>query len=165
MNVQHCKFPRARSAPNSSFLPITAVFIFENAVFCLGQPIVGSLPHIITMVHVPVSTCDIKEYCCPALSNFWKSFALWKSPSLRLFALLVRATCDEQEWSFGRMILAEENRSTGRETPLSVTLSSMNPLWTGLQLYPGIRSYRSVTNCLTDVTALRRERIWRKIGI
>jgi hypothetical protein len=48
-----------------------------------------------------VSTCGIKEHCCPVLSNFLKSFAFWKSPGFRLSALLVRATCDERKWSVG----------------------------------------------------------------
>ena len=70
---------------------------------------------------------------------------------------------NEWVWNVGGMILAQENRNTGREPPLSVTLSSMNPLWTSLQLYPGISSQRSVTNCLSDGTAIRRERMRKKI--
>lgn len=97
---------------------------------------VGSIPHIITMVHVPLCQLVIQKniavQCC----------LISERPLLfrKLLAFLVRATCDEREWSVGGMILTEEDRSTGRETPLSVTLSSMNSLWTGLQLYLWIRS-------------------------
>ena len=141
-------------------------FLFLECSFWVG-PAHGWLftTHHYSYPCTPVSTCDITEHCCPMLFSFWKSCAFWNSPSPRLSALLVRATCDEWEWSVCGMLLAGENRSPGRETPLSVTLSSMNPLWTGLQLYLGIHSYvRSVTNCLSDGTARRRETMRRKIS-
>jgi hypothetical protein len=166
LTVTSCKFSHASSTSNSYFLPIIAVFIFYffECSFWVG-PAHG---WVSTTHHYndPCTLCQIVilkniGVQCSLVSE--RALLFWNSPSLCLSILLVRATCDEREYGICGMLLAEENRSTRRETTLSVTLSSMNPLWTGLQLYLGIRSYvRSVTNCLCDGMARRREREYKK---
>jgi hypothetical protein len=58
------------------------------------------------------------------------------------------------------MKLTGENRSTGRKTCPSATLSTTNPTWTDLGLNPGLRGERPATSfwyvklCNFDVRVL-----------
>jgi hypothetical protein len=60
---------------------------------------------------------------------------------------------DEWVWSIGGMILTGENWSTGRETHISVILSTTNPTWTELGLNPGCKFKRPATDRLSHGTA------------
>jgi hypothetical protein len=51
------------------------------------------------------------------------------------------------------MKLTGELRSTHRKTCLSATLSTINPTWTGLIFYPGVRGKNLATNCLNKGAA------------
>ena len=55
------------------------------------------------------------------------------------------------------MILTGENRSTGRKTCPSATLSTTNLTSTELGLNPGLSDYRPATNRLSHDTALKQE--------
>jgi hypothetical protein len=46
------------------------------------------------------------------------------------------------------IIVAGEKRSTGRKTCPSVTLSTTNPTWTGLEWNPDLYDYRPTKNRL-----------------
>jgi hypothetical protein len=55
------------------------------------------------------------------------------------------------------MILAGENRSTGRETCPSDTLSTTNPTRTSLEWSPGLRIERQATKRLSRGMTFQRE--------
>jgi len=58
---------------------------------------------------------------------------------------------NEWVWSIGRIILTGKNQNTQRKTWPSATLSTTNPIRTGLQASPGICGERSRTNSQTHL--------------
>ena len=49
-------------------------------------------------------------------------------------------------WSIGRITLTRKNQNTRRKSWPSATLSTTNPIWTGLQVNPGVCDVMSRTN-------------------
>jgi len=63
-------------------------------------------------------------------------------------AKIIQCQCQMNEWvwSIGRIILTGKNQNTHSKTWPSATLSTTNPIQTGLQVNPGISGERSRTN-------------------
>jgi len=63
-------------------------------------------------------------------------------------AKIIQCQCqmNERVWSIGRLILTGKNQNTPRKTWPSATLSTTNPIQTGLHGNPGVCGERSRTN-------------------
>jgi len=94
----------------------------------------------------------LKALCSRQLPHFRK-----KVHRLRPFVLLVRATC---AWrgvlSIAGITRTGENRSTGRETYHSVTVSTLDRTWTDMGTNASCRSDRPATDRLSHGTAVRQ---------
>jgi hypothetical protein len=92
--------------------------------------------------------------------DIWKSFALWKVPSLRPFVLLIKSSIkvvSVEQWWNGT---DRGNRSAGRKARPIATWSTTNVTGNGLVSNPGLRGEKLSTNRLSQGTAKRLELTW-----
>jgi hypothetical protein len=101
----------------------------------------------------------LKILSYPILTDFRKTVAFWKVSRLRLFVLLVRATCTRRRSGVrrtGGIIQVKAGVLGGKTCPIA-TLWTNNPTWTGLGCSQVLFTERVQTKRLSHDTAFKYE--------